>query len=711
MKKNFKDTVIDFVLFITAIILLNLVSVNAYKTFDITGQDTYSLSAASKKAVENIEEPLTISVYFTKDLPSPYNEVYQYLEDILKEYKVNANKNFSYKFFNMDKEENVQLAYEQGLNLIQIQDIKTNEVGFKQVWMGLVISYEDRNEVIDGISTTKLLEYKITTTINKMISTVSILSGLKENIKMTLYCSDSLKDAALNINGMNKLESTVRSAYEDVNRKNKGKVDFVTAAPGSDESIELQKKYGIQLFNTARSSDKPESASFGLVLEYDGKFKVVPVGIQRSFFGYGVAGIESVDALSANVTESLKSLVSKTSEIGYTIGHSEAYLDDTQTGGAYITVATADKYKFKELDLSSEEIPSGLTSLMINGAKDSFSEEELYKIDQFLMKGGNVIIFADAFFEQLPTQQNYYYSQPSYVPVNTGLEKILSKYGVELGKDYVMDESCLTLYDQNNKPTPLSFMPLLTTESFSKKSVITKGLGEIFFAQHSSIDITEAQKNKELKVTPLVKTSENSWLLKDNITTYPAFIAAPRDAEGNTDKSSFKSENIAVLLEGKFTSAFEKNPAVVAGDDSIAVDGHLSKSIQNGKLIVVSSSKITGSFLYTLSTFLQKNYSLLDEQSFGPAGVIFVQNILDYMNGDEDMCAMRNKSLLYSNTFIIDNDSAKDTWAKILKYFFMFGLPVLVAVAGLIVLMKLQNKKAAIKNKYNKDDSRYIDKE
>lgn len=709
MKKNFKETIIDFVLFITAIVLLNLVSVNAYKTFDLTAQNTYSISAASKKAVENIEEPLTISVFFSKDLPSPYNDVYQYLEDILKEYKRNASKNFSYKFFNMEKDENVQLAYEQGLNLIQIQDVKTNEVGFKQVWMGLVINYEDRSEILDGINSTRLLEYKITTSINKMISTVNILSGLKGNISMTLYCSDSLKE--LNINGMNKLDSTVKAAYEDVNNKNRKRVEFKTSAPGSDESIALQKKYGIQLFNTSSDANKTEAASFGLVLEYDGKFKVVPVGIQRSFFGYAVAGIESADTLSAAVTESLKSLVSKTNEIGYTVGHSEAYLDDTQTGGAYITVAAGDRYSFKDIALSSEEIPSGLTSLMINGAKDSFTDEELYKIDQFLMKGGNLIIFADPFFEQLPTQQNYYYSQPTYTPINTGLEKILSKYGVELGKDYVMDENCLKLYDQNNRETPLSYMPLLTTENFSKKSVITKGLGEIFFAQNGSIDVTEAEKNKDLKVTPLVKTSANSWLMKDNVSTYPAFIAPPKDAEGNADKSQFKSETIAVLLEGKFTSAFENNPGALAGDDSMAVDGHLSKSIQNGKLIVVSSSKVTGSFLYTLSNFLQKNYSLLDEQSFGPAGVIFIQNIMDYMNGDEDMCAMRNKSLLHSNTFSVEEDSAKGTIAKLFKYFFMFGLPVLVAAAGLIVLIKIQKKKTSIKDKYNKNDSRYIEKE
>ena len=85
----------DIVLFIVLLVLINLVGVRAFARFDLTGPKSYSLSDASKEAVKIIEEPLSIKVFFSSNLPAPYSNVDQYVRDILVEYKNNANKNFS----------------------------------------------------------------------------------------------------------------------------------------------------------------------------------------------------------------------------------------------------------------------------------------------------------------------------------------------------------------------------------------------------------------------------------------------------------------------------------------------------------------------------------------------------------------------------------------------------------------------------------------
>ena len=110
-----KSSKSDFLLFALLLLLVNLGAARAFLRLDLTKQRSYSLSAASKEVVKTIEESLSVKVFFTKNLPAPYDSVEQYVKDILIEYKNAASKNFSYEIYNMDKKENQELAYDLGL--------------------------------------------------------------------------------------------------------------------------------------------------------------------------------------------------------------------------------------------------------------------------------------------------------------------------------------------------------------------------------------------------------------------------------------------------------------------------------------------------------------------------------------------------------------------------------------------------------------------
>ena len=168
----------DFVLLVIALLLLNIVALNGFFRLDLTSSRSYSLSKSSKQLVKTLEEPLCVKVFFSSGLPAPYNTIEQYLKDILVEYKGAANKNFSYEFYNMDKEESQKLASDYRIRQKQIQEVKDNEVGFKSVYMGLAVVYADSIEVLDDLTSASGLEYKLTNTMSRMINTTGILSGL-----------------------------------------------------------------------------------------------------------------------------------------------------------------------------------------------------------------------------------------------------------------------------------------------------------------------------------------------------------------------------------------------------------------------------------------------------------------------------------------------------------------------------------------------------
>lgn len=664
----------DIVLFAVFLLLLNLVAYRAFFRVDLTAPHSYSLSKASIQTVRTLEEPLSVKVFFSKNLPAPYNSVEQYVRDLLTEYKGKANRYFSYEFFDMSKPDNERIARNYRLNQMQIREVKNNEVGFKQVWMGMVFTYADTVEILDGIASEEGLEYKITTTISTMIATTNTLAGLNGKVALTLYKTDAMRD--LGIQGFGEIETEIRRAYTVVNAKNQDKIAFSVIEPTYEEAIPIVQQYGIQAINWDNGT---QHGVLGLVLSYGDSFRTLPVRLARDFFGRNY--IAGLDTLQDDLAESLKSMVSKSVEIGYIRGHGEWDPTDNEEGSGALAELLKDRYSFKLLDLRTDDIPPNLTSVIINGPKRAFTDEELYKLDQYLLRGGNLMLFIDPVDEVLPTGEMAYYQQPSYNAIDVGLERILDKYGIAFGKNYVLDERCYQQQSQGYGSMPIYFIPELQKQNMNQKSVISKNLGYVYFMQNSSIDVSGAQEADGENVTVLAKSSPRSWLMSGSFHTNPTYLRVP------TDKSQLKSENLAVLIEGRFASAFDAKPADDGqGDQTLSVSDHLEKSIQRGKIFAVGSSKLT-----------RPQLLVNDEQPVS----IFVRNAVDYMNGEADLCAMRTKGLSLNT---LKTKTGKAVSAA--KYANTYGLVVLVAIIGLIVWQRRNARRKTIRMTYNPHDSR-----
>ncbi len=672
-----KSPASDFALFILLLILANVASRRAFLRFDLTRQGSYSLSAASVQTVGTLTEPLAVKVFFSDNLPSPYNGVAQYVRDILVEYKGKANRNFSYTFFDMDKPENQKIAGGYGLHQVQIREVKNNEVGFKQAWMGLAISYGDSIEVMDSITTSDGFEYKLTTKIAKMISTTDTLAGLGDGdaIGVTLFASDDLR--GFGIGGFDQLDTEVQQAFNAVNRKNMNRLTYVRKNPPAGEIEETADRYGLQTLNWERKDGTKGTGVFGLVIEHGDSFRTIPFSIQRSLFGYVISGF---DGLEQNLTESLQSLLSKSTEIGYVTGHGEAGLFDENGAATHFSTAVSDLYTFRELNLAEEDIPAGLMSVVINGPTEPLGEKELYKIDQFLMRGGNVMVFADP-FRETPAA---YYQPAQFSPSETNLSRLLDAYGVKLPQNYVFDEACYSVSAQNYGEVFLYWAPMLQKKQLHPKNPIVRNLGYVIFLQAGAVDVSAAEEDSALKVSVLAKSSDKSWTQSQNIQLTP-MVQPPYD------KDSMKAENLAVLLEGRFRSAFDAEPDSGDGADTggaeLSSSTHLSQSSQDGKLFVAGTSKITEN-------------QLIDADGAEPIAML-VRNAVDYMNGSAELCEMRTKGLSL-NTL----SNTGGALALFVKYFNQFGLAVLTAVAGLLVWRARNLRRKRIQLRYNPNDER-----
>ena len=84
---------------------------------------------------------------------------------------------------------------------------------------------------------------------------------------------------------------------------------------------------------------------------------------------------------------------------------------------------------------------------------------------------------------------------------------------------------------------------------------------------------------------------------------------------------------------------------------------------------------------------------------------MFLMNVVDYMDGNEERCTMRTKSLSVNN-LTIKTPAAANFW----KYLNQYGLALLIALTGLLIWRLRTARRRAINKKYNPDDTRTITK-
>ena len=670
----------DLILFAAVLLMLNLVSGKAFVRGDLTQVKSYSLSPASREVCATLEQPLQIKVFFSENLPPDQNFVRQYVQDLLIEYKNASGKKLTVEYFDTEKDENASMAGGYGLQQVQIQEIKNNEVGFKNVFMGLVLMYADQIECLDPVTQAGGLEYKITNAISRLIRNTNLLAGMKDKPKLTLYKSSHLLN--FEISGMDKVDQLVKNAYELVNKKANGLIEFESFNPSGDECPSLRERYGIQVIRTKDENRSESLAALGLVLQMGESFRLVPLQMVSMQVMPGVVlnAVQGLEDLEENISGALESLVAQTQTIAYVTGHGCLDIGDPQYGAGNFASLLRNGYVLQDIDLAKDDIPSDVACLIINGPKEEFSQAELYKIDQFMMRGGNVMLFLDPFVEQYPQDPSGFNAQIKYIANKTGLEQILSKNGITVEHNYVLDSQCYKGPVQGIGMVNFYHVPLLQKENLAKNNPVTYNLGFLVFLQPAEITTSE---NADLEFTKLASSSKKSWTVTadDNaeVNIDPRYIIPP--TEGVAEHT------LALLAEGKFTSSFTgplSDSAKAENESALEGNNFIAKGTQKGRLFVASTSQITGP-------------NIIIQNSTEPIA-LFLENVVDYMNGKEDLCPMRTKGLSLSPLHVTNGPLA-----NFAKYFNEAGLALLVALAGLVVFLLRKKRRNSIRREFSSE--------
>jgi gliding-associated putative ABC transporter substrate-binding component GldG len=166
MKSNLFSTT---ALVIGIVILINLLAYEYHVRLDLTEDKQYTLSKATRDILENLEEPVTVKAYFSKDLPPNITRTREDFQDLLIEYANLSDDQVVYEFINPNEKESYeQEAIENGIRPVLINVREKDQVKQQKAFLGATLHLGEKEEVIPFLQPGASMEYALSTAIKKI---------------------------------------------------------------------------------------------------------------------------------------------------------------------------------------------------------------------------------------------------------------------------------------------------------------------------------------------------------------------------------------------------------------------------------------------------------------------------------------------------------------------------------------------------------------
>jgi gliding-associated putative ABC transporter substrate-binding component GldG len=314
-----------------------------------------------------------------------------------------------------------------------------------------------------------------------------------------------------------------------------------------------------------------------------------------------------------------------------------------------------------------------------------FTEEAKLKLDQYVMNGGKILMFADRLNAEMDSLQ----IKNEVIAYDRGLQlnDLVFKYGARINADLIMDLQCDYLpFDVNGNGQfellPWNYFPVLESKS---NHPINKNLGFVAGRFVNSIDTVDAEG---IQKTILLSTSANARKIAT-----PALISGKENVAA-AENEKFKTANIpvAVLLEGKFTSLFANRSSQAMRDSIEAYGGQfLPQCLADNKMILVADGDIV------LNSVVKGNqpipmgmnpYTYGTQREFPFANKEFLQNCLEYLINENSLSEAKSKDYVVRLL-----DTKKVAEEKTFWQMINIALPVLLVMLFAFIFQWLRKRK------------------
>lgn len=474
----------------------------------------------------------------------------------------------------------------------------------------------------------------------------SILSELTEPLTLKFYYSktDGAKYPAINIYG-----SRILDLLREYGRASNGKLNVEVYDPRPDsEEEEWAQKYGL----TSLPTRNGEQLLLGLVaVNSRGDEQTIPFFDFRrqEFLEYDVT------RMIYSLMSAKKPVVGVLSSLDLSPSAPPRGQPEQEQGGAWFFLSQLSQLAdVKQLKADTTSIAPEIMTMIVIHPKN-LGEQTLYALDQFVMRGGRLLVLEDPFCQA---------DQPKQDPSNpmagmmadhsSSLNSLLAKWGVELiDKKAVGDLSLAARVNAGGSEEPKLFLlwPALQKENVSANDVVSSALENVLLPWPGALKISPVEG---VQVETLLSSSNQAALIDEN--NY-RFNGGDPDALLRSFTPDGKTYPLAVRIRGKLKSNF---PNGKPGETSTGVN-HLAETKENANLIVIADVD-----------FLSDRFSVSAQNMFGAKLVTMINdnqslfaNAAENLFGSDDLISIRTRgqfSREFTRVHAMEAD-AQQNWA------------------------------------------------
>ncbi len=403
-----------------------------------------------------------------------------------------------------------------------------------------------------------------------------------------------------------------------------------------------------QLQNRAADGVETKVIFPGALVTY--KQRELPLQLLMSNVNLGTEDVlnASIQSLEYNIASVIQKLKTTTKpKIAFIEGHGELNADQvfsiTNDLSAFYDV---ERVKLDEqinslrdfhLDSATGKtyIQNKYQAIIIAKPDSVFSQKDKFIIDQYVMRGGNILWLVDPVFAEMDSVSTK--GETIGIVNELNLSDMFFRYGVRMNTNLLQDLNALPIPiitgKMANQPQmemiPWFFFPIITPLT---DHPITKNLNSLRTEFISSIDTVG---DPAIKKSVLLTTSRYTKLIN-----VPAIISL-NVLKHKPDKREFglNSLPVAVLCEGGFTSLFKDR--LESDMDTNKLIAFVDKSQKPSKMVFVADGDIIKN-QFSKQGPLPLGYDKYTQMSFGNKD--FIMNVMNYLCGDESLMQVRSRS-------------------------------------------------------------------
>ncbi len=577
----------------TAVVLVtaNVLALNAWMSpvasarVDLTEDRAYSLSPATREILRSLDEPLVIRGYFSARTHPLLAPLVPQVRDVLEEYRVAGGPKVQVAFLDpTDDEELEREAFEEyGIRSVPLQFADRRETSVVNAYFNILVAYGDQHEVLgfDELITVDVvdvgdirvrlrnLEYDVTRAIRRAVhgfqSIEVLFATLPSTVELTAYVTP--ETIPENLAGAPAMIARVARELEE---QSGGKLRYAEVEPEtSAEMRELHQRYGIQPYATSFLSG--EHFYLHLLLQVGDRLVRGPLPEAVTESSLREAVMTALERAAPGFTK-VVGLVVPPREMGQPMMPQMQPQPRPALTFNTLQRAIGASYEVRSIDLHGDpmteeppatRIPDDVDVLVLAGPRD-LGEDARVAIDQFLMRGGAVILLAGRYELDLESREL------SVKATRTGLEPLLEHWGVSIGDRLIADEQNDSfplpvvrelggMRVREVHRTPYPFFVLIRPDGMRDGGVATSGIGGLIAHWASQVSFEQPESDEgdapSIEAHTLLRSSPRAWLHRGtNVLPSRPEHGFSRPAEIPEDELG--PHSIGLALVGSFESAF-----------------------------------------------------------------------------------------------------------------------------------------------------------